>query len=139
MARRWLCAAGTLAPHCVPWHRPPGQVWRTGRTPPTGMIKRPGCWETGLSLFPMKKLRWQILVVIVTLVVVGVLLLTQQPGPVSAPLPTTGGIYTEALIGAFSRLTPLTDQNNPPDRDIDRLIFSGLVKFDARGLPVPDL
>jgi hypothetical protein len=19
----------TLAPHCVPWHRPPGQVWRS--------------------------------------------------------------------------------------------------------------
>lgn len=87
----------------------------------------------------MKKLRWQILVVVVTLVVVGVLLLTQQPGPVFAPKPTAGGIYTEALIGSMSRLNPLIDQNNAPDRDIDRLIFSGLIKFDARGLPVPDL
>ncbi len=33
----------------------------------------------------------------------------------------------------------MLDQNNPADRDINRLIFSGLIKFDARGLPVPDL
>jgi peptide/nickel transport system substrate-binding protein len=87
----------------------------------------------------MKKLRWQILVVVVTLSVVALLLFTQQPGPVFAPQPTTGGIYTEALIGSLSRLNPLIDQNNPPDRDIDHLIFSGLIKFDARGLPLPDL
>jgi peptide/nickel transport system substrate-binding protein len=88
----------------------------------------------------MKKLRWQILVVILTLVIVGVLLLTQQPGQQgAAPLPTTGGIYTEALIGSLSRLNPLIDQNNPPDRDIDRLIFSSLIKFDAGGAPIPDL
>lgn len=87
----------------------------------------------------MKKLRWQILVVVVTLLVVGLLLFTQQPGPVISSQPTSGGIYTEALIGTLSRLNPLLDQNNPPDRDIDRLIFSGLIKFDARGLPVPDL
>ena len=88
----------------------------------------------------MKKLRWQILVVVLTLVIVGVLLLTQQPGQKgSAPLPTTGGIYTEALIGSISRLNPLIDQNNPPDRDIDRLIFSSLIKFDAGGMPIPDL
>lgn len=88
----------------------------------------------------MKKLRWQILVVILTLVVVGVLLLTQQPGQqTSTSLPATGGIYTEALIGTLSRLNPLIDQNNHPDRDIDRLIFSSLIKFDAGGVPIPDL
>lgn len=88
----------------------------------------------------MKKLRWQILVVVLTLVVVGALLLTQQPGPqATAPQPTTGGIYTEALIGSVSRLNPLIDQNNPPDRDIDRLIFSSLIRFDASGIAIPDL
>ena len=88
----------------------------------------------------MRKLRWQILVIVLTLVVVSVLLLTQQPGQeISAPLPTTGGIYTEALVGSFSRLNPLIDQNNSPDRDIDRLIFSSLIKFDANGIPIPDL
>jgi peptide/nickel transport system substrate-binding protein len=88
----------------------------------------------------IKKLRWQILVVLLTLVVVGALLLTEEPGEqIFAPQPAEGGIYTEALVGSLGRLNPLLDQNNPADRDINRLLFSGLIKFDARGLPVPDL
>jgi len=88
----------------------------------------------------MKKLRWQILVVVLTLVVVGVLLLTQQPSLNTVlPQPASGGIYTEALIGSFGRLNPLLDLNNPPDRDVDRLVFSSLFKFDSNGLPQPDL
>jgi peptide/nickel transport system substrate-binding protein len=89
----------------------------------------------------MKQLRWQILVVILTLVVVGVLLLTQQPvGPVQVlPQPTTGGVYSEGLVGSLGRLNPLLDWNNPADRDIDRLIFSGLFRFDEHGIPRPDL
>jgi peptide/nickel transport system substrate-binding protein len=88
----------------------------------------------------MKRLRWQILVVTLTLVVVAVLLFSQQPvlSPTSSQ-PTSGGIYSEALIGSLGRLNPLLDWNNPPDRDVDRLVFSGLIKFDARGLPQPDL
>lgn len=88
----------------------------------------------------MKRLRWQILVVGATLLVVAALLLSQQPAltpilPQAAP----GGIYTEGLVGALGRLNPLLDWNNPADRDADRLIFSGLVTFDARGLPQADL
>lgn len=89
----------------------------------------------------MKKLRWQLILVALTLVVVSVLLLTQQPGEtqVFSPLPASGGVYTEGLIGGLSRLNPLLDLNNPADRDIDRLLFSGLLRFDAKGLPMPDL
>lgn len=88
----------------------------------------------------MKRLRWQILVVAVTLVVVALLLLSQQPvSVITLPEAAPGGIYTEALIGSMGRLNPMLDWNNPADRDIDRLIFSGLVKFDSRGLPQPDL
>ena len=89
----------------------------------------------------MKKLRWQILVVAVTIVIVALLLLSEK-NPVSLPtLPQAapGGIYTEALIGSMGRLNPMLDWNNPADRDINRLIFSGLIKFDSRGLPQPDL
>ena len=53
--------------------------------------------------------------------------------------PVRGGVYTEALIGLPRRLNPLLDYNNPVDRDIDRLIFSGLTRFDAYGRPQPDL
>jgi peptide/nickel transport system substrate-binding protein len=88
----------------------------------------------------MKKLRWQILVVIFTLILVGVLLLSQKPTVApSSPEPVSGGIYTEALVGSFGRLNPLLDVNNPADRDIDRLLFSSLIRFDSNGVPQPDL
>ncbi len=88
----------------------------------------------------MKKLRWQILVVLLTLIVVGVLLLSQKPSQApAAPEPVIGGIYTEALVGSFGRLNPLLDINNPADRDIDRLLFSSLIRFDSQGVPQPDL
>jgi peptide/nickel transport system substrate-binding protein len=88
----------------------------------------------------MKKLRWQILVVVLTLIVVGVLLLIHQPSiNPNLPQPASGGTYTEALVGSFSRLNPLLDLNNSPDRDIDRLIFSSLIHFDSSGIPHADL
>jgi peptide/nickel transport system substrate-binding protein len=88
----------------------------------------------------MKKLRWQFLVVALTLVVVGVLLVTQQPSfTPNLPEPVSGGIYTEALVGSLGRLNPLLDLNNPVDRDVDRLIFSSLIRFDSDGIPQPDL
>ncbi len=90
----------------------------------------------------MKKLRWQLIIIFLTGLVVGFLLIGEQPGSiaaVSAPEPVKGGIYTEALIGSLQRLNPLIDANNQPDRDVDRLLFSGLVRFDARGVPQPDL
>jgi len=88
----------------------------------------------------MKKLRWQILIVILTLVVVGILLIRQQPTSiVILPQPASGGIYTEGVVGTFGRLNPLFDLNNLADKDIDRLIFSGLIKFDPAGVPQPDL
>ena len=80
------------------------------------------------------------MVVLATLVIVAVLLLSQQPVltpilPEAAP----GGVYTEGLVGSLGRLNPLLDWNNPADRDIDHLVFSGLIKFDSHGLPQPDL
>jgi peptide/nickel transport system substrate-binding protein len=88
----------------------------------------------------MKRLRWQIVVVVITLVVVGVLLLSQQP--VLTPIlsqPASGGIYTEAMIGRFGRLNPVFDLYNPADQNIDRLIYSSLIRFDAQGVARPDL
>ncbi|MFZ5885764.1 MAG: peptide ABC transporter substrate-binding protein [Chloroflexota bacterium] len=91
----------------------------------------------------MKQLRWQILVVVVTLVIVAFLLYTQQSAPVTGNTilqqPEQGGVYTEALVGSLGRLNPLLDWNNTADRDVDRLLFSGLVRFDERGLPHADL
>ncbi len=101
-----------------------------------------GAFAAGRPFFflRMKHLRWQIFVVVVTLVLVGVLLLSQ--GPVVAPIlpqAAPGGVYTEGLVGGMGRLNPLLDWNNSADRDVDRLVYSGLMRFDARGMPEPDL
>jgi peptide/nickel transport system substrate-binding protein len=95
----------------------------------------------------MKKLRWPLLIVFLALIIIGVLLLSQQPKILRPPevktptvvVPTKGGVYTEALVGSLSRLNPLLDITNPVDRDVDRLLFSGLVRYDDRGVPQGDL
>lgn len=91
----------------------------------------------------MKQLRWQILIVTLALAAIAVLLIS-QPTPVVAPQevevqPVSGGVYTEALVGRFGRLNPALDYYNPADRDVDRLLFRGLIQFDDRGIPQGDL
>ena len=90
----------------------------------------------------MKQLRWQIVIVFVALIAIAFLLLGQKPVTTTvstAPEPVAGGAYTEALLGEFSRFNPLLDFYNPADRDVDRLIFSGLLRFDATGLAQSNL
>lgn len=88
----------------------------------------------------MKSLRWQIIVAAVALIVIAVLLLGRgrSDNPFNAER-ASGGVYTEALIGSFGRLNPVLDFYNQPDQDIDRLLFSGLLRFDSLGNPIADL
>lgn len=88
----------------------------------------------------MRPFRWQILIALGGFALVVLLLVGQGPqGPIGAALPAEGGAYTEALVGRIVRLNPLLDFANQPDRDVDRLIYRGLIRFDARALPQPDL
>ncbi len=90
----------------------------------------------------MKKIRWQLIIIFLTGLVVAALLLIEQPAPqttTSAPKPSEGGAYAEALIGSLQRLNPVLDFYNSVDRDVDRLIYSRLITFDDRGNPVADL
>ena len=90
----------------------------------------------------MRRFRWQILIVLLALVAIAALLLGQQPvlQPVVPEVqPATGGVYTEAMVGSMGRLNPVLDFYSPSDRDLDALLFSGLLRFDARGLPQEDL
>ena len=89
----------------------------------------------------IKKLRWQILIIILALVVIAVVLWGQQAEPVlvEAPEPTGGGVFKEGIVGSLMRLNPLLAEFNPPDQDPASLLFSGLIQFDSTGLPQPDL
>lgn len=89
----------------------------------------------------MKQLRWQLLIVVLALIAIALLLTGQEPVVVQVfePEPVTGGFYIEGLVGSFSRLNPVLDTYNTADKDIDRLIYSSLVRFDNRGLPQAEL
>jgi peptide/nickel transport system substrate-binding protein len=93
----------------------------------------------------MKKIRWQLLIIFIAGLIVGVLLLSEQPSATNPEnttiqqTPVPGGAYTEVLIGSMQRLNPVLDFYNSVDRDIDRLLYQSLVRFDSRGLPHGDL
>lgn len=90
----------------------------------------------------MKKLRWQLIIIFLTGLVVGILLLsdtTTGPIQIFESQPTRGGIYKEGLVGTLQRLNPLLSYYNHADQDVCRLIYSGLIRFDSRGLPMKDL
>lgn len=53
--------------------------------------------------------------------------------------PGIGGTYSEALVGTVQYLNPLLSSTNEIDRDITRLVFAGLLKYDANGNLIPDL
>ena len=90
----------------------------------------------------MKRLRWQLLTIFLTGLVIGVLLLTDSStGPIQVfeSHPATGGIYREGLVGKIQRLNPLLTWYNDVDEDVCRLIFSSLITNDTRGNPIGDL
>ncbi len=90
----------------------------------------------------MKKLRWQLLIIFLTGLVVGILLINEKPdasSPVDVPEPQQGGVYTEALVGRFQRLNPVLDYYNAADRELNRLIFSRMISFEERGIPKLEL
>jgi len=88
----------------------------------------------------MQNIRWQLLIAIGGLILVVGLLIGQSPSSqTDSPQPVAGGSYAEALLGTTIRLNPILDTYNQVDRDIDRLIYTGLIRFDSRGVPLPDL
>jgi peptide/nickel transport system substrate-binding protein len=92
----------------------------------------------------MKKLRWPLLIAIIALAAIAILLVSQKPDtlqPINEPVvkPAEGGIYSEGIIGTFRRLNPVLDYYNQPDREVDRLLFSGMLRVDDHGLPQADL
>ncbi len=52
--------------------------------------------------------------------------------------PDFGGTYIEGLIGSPNLINPLLASSDV-DRDLVRLLFAGLMKFDEQGNVVPDL
>ncbi len=54
-------------------------------------------------------------------------------------IPTNGGDYTEGLVGSPNYINPLLSQYNDVDRDLTKLVFNGLLKYDDHGVLELDL
>lgn len=54
-------------------------------------------------------------------------------------IPSVGGRYIEAVVGYPQRINPLFASINDTDLDITRLVYSGLMRYDAEQRLVPDL
>lgn len=55
------------------------------------------------------------------------------------PVPTTGGVYREALIGRPVYVNPILATTNDVDLDLAKLVYAGLMRFDQDLEAVPDL
>lgn len=88
----------------------------------------------------MRRISWQVVIAVGGLLLVFGLLLGQTPDPEATIVqPVQGGSYAEGLVGHAVRLNPLLERANQVDRDINRLIYGALVRFDAYGDAVPEL
>lgn len=54
-------------------------------------------------------------------------------------LPTSGGSYTEGVVGYPKTINPLYAVNRDVDSDLSRLIYSSLLKYNTQGQLVNDL
>ena len=88
----------------------------------------------------MRRIIWQLVIALGGLLLVLGLLLGQTPDPEATFVqPVHGGSYAEGVVGSFNRLNPLLDGGNQVDRDINRLLYGALVRFNSFGDPIPEL
>ena len=88
----------------------------------------------------MRRIIWQLVIALGGLLLVLGLLLGQTPDPEATFVqPVHGGSFTEGVVGQSIRLNPLLDRGNQVDRDINRLLYGALVRFNSFGDPIPEL
>lgn len=89
---------------------------------------------------PLMQTRWPFFAALVAgiAIVAGVWYLVLS-NPKGEALPASGGRYVEGVVGAPERINPLFASANRVDQDVASLVFSGLVRLDADGTPLPDL
>ncbi|MGK2965274.1 MAG: ABC transporter substrate-binding protein [Tepidiformaceae bacterium] len=71
--------------------------------------------------------------------IAAVLLITMASCDDGSLIDPAGDRYVEGIAGSWQRVNPVFANANEVDRDISRLVFSGLTAFDATGRVVPDL
>jgi peptide/nickel transport system substrate-binding protein len=86
-------------------------------------------------------LRWQLLLAATGFILVLGLLSyqVQSAALCTVTVPASGGYLSAAMVGRPVALNPLLADAYPVDRQINDLIFDGLVRFDESGEPQPAL
>lgn len=80
-----------------------------------------------------------VLVGLVTIVITGSLQLLLIGNPESELKPVAGGVFIEGVVGHPKYINPLLAGTNSVDRDLCRLIYSGLTKIGPGRDVLPDL
>lgn len=86
-----------------------------------------------------KHFRWQVVITLLGIALLGSLLAYLAFTCVTAVVPDVGGTYVEGLAGSPQYLNPILCQYDQADRSLCSLIFNGLTKLNERGEVVPDL
>ena len=68
----------------------------------------------------------------------GTILATRSYVRLTYPVAQKGGSYTEGILGSLQTINPIYASQDP-DRDLSRLVFSGLLYYDGAGHIQPDL
>lgn len=86
-------------------------------------------------------LRWQLLLAVMCIALLVSILgyQVQSAGLCTTRVPATGGQLSEGMVGQPRFLNPLLSQRNPVDQHLADLIFDGLVRYGADGMPQPAL
>jgi peptide/nickel transport system substrate-binding protein len=88
-----------------------------------------------------RRIRWQILIAVFGAVLVLGLMARLAVTSAAVPRPETGGAYAEGLTSLPQQLNPLVSDpaRDPAAADIRALLFDGLMRIGADGLPEPAL
>jgi peptide/nickel transport system substrate-binding protein len=86
-----------------------------------------------------RHIRWQILLILLGVVLVGILLAYLAINYTTVLRPGYGGTYVEGVAGYPHYLNPLLSGYNEVDRDMCALLFSSLTRMNAAGEVEPDL
>jgi peptide/nickel transport system substrate-binding protein len=86
-----------------------------------------------------RHIRWQILLILLGVVLVGILLTYLALNYTTVLRPGDGGTYVEGIAGSPHSLNPLLANPGSVDHDICALLFSGMTRLNARGEVEPDL
>jgi len=88
-----------------------------------------------------RRIRWQILIAAISSVLVLGLMGYLAVTTAAVPRPLSGGAYVEGVAGVPQQLNPLVSDpaRDPVAADIRALLFDGLMRIGADGLPEPAL